>query len=128
MTIKNDTYILAQTPQDIDRVYEKNDENARKLLREKFSQIRTKGAVSHEETPDTKALLSTPRHRLAKFLASKVTTTFVGDLSDFEQLLGDVRENPAWQELRYKVLERGNKHIRDIQRELDKYTINFTEE
>jgi hypothetical protein len=44
-------------------------------------------------------------------------------LSDFEQLLGDVRDNPAWQELRYKVLERGNKHIRDIQRELDKYIV-----
>jgi hypothetical protein len=123
MTKKNDVYILAQTPEDVERVYAKNDEGAKQLLREKFQAIRTKGSISDQDAPDSKALLNSAKHRLAKFIASKLTTTFVGDLSDFEQLLGDVRDNPAWQELRYKVLERGNKHIRDIQRELDKYIV-----
>jgi hypothetical protein len=122
VTVKKDIYILAQTPQDVETVYEKNNENARQLLREKFQAIK-KGVLPDQESPESKVLLSSSRHRLAKFIAKKLTTTFVGDLSDFEQLLGDVRDNPAWQEVRYKVLERGNKHIRDIQRELEKYFI-----
>lgn len=73
------------------------------------------------------------KDRLSKVIEAKVRTTFIGNLSIFEQefdewLRQDNNFKKIWNIVRKKILDAGNNNIRALQKELKQYTIYWTGE
>lgn len=80
------------------------------------------------------------KKRLLNIIAKKLTTTFIGDISQIEQALGHLwghnndkanmtpeqkKYKKIWESLRNKILNNGNNQLRAIENELKQYTVNW---
>lgn len=80
------------------------------------------------------------RRRLLRIIERKLSTSFIGALSKFEQFFGhlwghglDEREltdvqrrwREAWEECRNEVLNNGNNQVRAVRAELAQYTMSW---
>lgn len=57
---------------------------------------------------------------LENLIISRIKTTMIGAIADIEDL--DI-DDETFNEIRSKILDRGNSQIRSIQRELDNYRV-----
>jgi hypothetical protein len=70
------------------------------------------------------------KDRLERIICKKVTTTMIGALHAFEEQFAHMWENDIemkdkWAEARGKVLDIGNKQIKDLKEEFKQYTMNW---
>jgi hypothetical protein len=66
--------------------------------------------------------------KLSVGIKKKIETTMIGSLSSFEKYFGDLLESDSnfrslYQQARSEILDKGNHQLRNIDSELDKYTI-----
>ena len=87
-----------------------------------------------------KKLEARSKAKLVEIIEKKFTTTFIGDISAIEEVFGElwghnkpsVHRTPrerewyeAWQILRSRILDRGNKQARAVVDELKQYTVSW---
>jgi hypothetical protein len=99
------------------------------------ARVHRQAAADHE-----KAVSEDSRQRLARILATKLTTSFIGALACFEHAFGRLwgnkkrRENCSpeelpwfdlWQLTRTEVLNNGNNQLRAVQNELSFYEMTW---
>ena len=87
-----------------------------------------------------KKLEARSKAKLVEIIEKKFTTTFIGDISAIEEVFGElwghnkpsVHRTPrerewyeAWQVLRSRILDRGNKQARAVIDELKQYTVSW---
>lgn len=70
------------------------------------------------------------KDRLEKIVSKKITTTMIGALNAFEEQfadmwIDDLELRDKWMEARGKVLDIGNKQIKDLKEEFKQYTMNW---
>lgn len=65
------------------------------------------------------------KDRLLKILKQKVTTSFIGAISEIEARFPNVKSDPKWADLRNAILTNGNAQIRSIERELEQYDVKW---
>jgi hypothetical protein len=103
---------------------------------EKLNQLRQESKLQR-----TKDFNDLSKSRLKKIARKKLTSSFIGALADFEEIFGkelwghglkdseltDEQKNNKlkWQQIRIKVLNRGNHQIRNFDSELDLYETKF---
>lgn len=71
------------------------------------------------------------REQLKRVLKTKIKTTMIGALSAVEECLGEVlfadpKINAMYQKCRQMILDNGNEQIRNMEKEVDLYTISRT--
>lgn len=70
------------------------------------------------------------KDRLERIISKKITTTMIGALNAFEEQFADMwiedlELQSKWMEARGKVLDIGNKQIKDLKEEFKQYTMNW---
>lgn len=72
------------------------------------------------------------KERLCKIIESKLRTTFIGNLSCFQEEFSDILDDKdfkqSWEITRKKILDNGNNNIRALMKELRQYEIRWTGE
>lgn len=67
------------------------------------------------------------KERLETIIAKKIRTTMIGSLAAIEEHFGELLEEPhnkeLFDEIRTQILDLGNKQIRNIKSELERYDV-----
>ena len=100
-------------------------------MREEFKRQQEDYQESYQESS---------KKRLFNIISKKLTTTFIGDISQIEQALGHLwghnsngakltpeqqKYKKIWENLRNKILNNGNNQLRAIENELKQYNVNW---
>jgi hypothetical protein len=99
-------------------------------------------ARKEDEAAARERYLEQSRRRLQTIIEKKVRTTFIGDLSRFEEHVGrrlwghgksdadltkdELAWKKVWERLRADILTNGNNQIRALNAELEQYVIEWT--